>query len=215
MLDNQDDEDLQLSELTLAALNEFYSERQKNSLNHRSVAEDWELSQFWYTDKTADILKQECLRLAGNGGKIGCISCPTVYKLIHECTDGPESYLFEYDRRFEQVYGDSFVYYDYQEPISGFRQDFNHYFDVLIVDPPFLSEECLTKVAESVKFLSKLDDKCRIILCTGAIMEPLAKQLLNVEPCNFVPLHERKLANEFKCYVNYSDTDFLNNCSAE
>jgi hypothetical protein len=35
--------------------------------------------------------------------------------------------------------------------------------DVIVADPPFLSEECLTKVAKSIAFLTAKD----IILCTG------------------------------------------------
>lgn len=38
-------------------------------------------------------------------------------------------------------------------------------FDVVFADPPFLSEECLTKTAVTVKFLAK--DK--IVLCSGTL----------------------------------------------
>ena len=36
-------------------------------------------------------------------------------------------------------------------------------FDLVLADPPFLSDECLTKTAVTLKFLAK--DK--ILLCTG------------------------------------------------
>lgn len=39
-------------------------------------------------------------------------------------------------------------------------------FDLVIADPPFLSEECLTKTTETIKFLSKKN----IVLCTGNIL---------------------------------------------
>ena len=39
---------------------------------------------------------------------------------------------------------------------------------------------------------------------TGAVMESLAWELLNLRVCtNFIPRHARNLANEFRCYSNY------------
>ena len=69
--------------------------------------------------------------------------------------------LFEYDQRFA-VYGNDFVLYDYKSPLN-IPRDKSSYYDIAIVDPPFLSEECLTKTAVTVKFLTKE----KIILCTG------------------------------------------------
>lgn len=223
--DSIDDDTEQLSASTLAALKEFYEEREKNS--DRNLAdENWELSQFWYTEKTSTILAEECYRLVADlgGGKIACVSCPTVFKTLRdliECRrtsngDGAEpkieTFLFEFDRRFEELYGDQFVFYDYNRPTEGFRRDFRKFFDVLIVDPPFLSDECLTKIAETIKFLTKFIDS-PLILCTGAVMETLSRRLLGVVPCKFSPKHVRKLGNEFKCYINYRDNEFLNNSS--
>lgn len=73
-----------------------------------------------------------------------------------------EVMLLEYDRRFE-VYGDSFCYYDYNDPLNLSEKLVKHSFDLVVADPPFLSEECLRKTAETVKYLA-ID---KIILCTG------------------------------------------------
>jgi len=73
-------------------------------------------------------------------------------------------HLFEYDKRFA-AFGSSYIFYDYSSPESVPEQCFNAY-SVVIVDPPFLAKECLEKVAETVKKISKPDAK--IILCTGA-----------------------------------------------
>ena len=40
-------------------------------------------------------------------------------------------------------------------------------------------------------------------------MEELAEKLLQAKVCEFIPLHERNLANEFRCYANYTTT-YLN-----
>jgi hypothetical protein len=69
--------------------------------------------------------------------------------------------LFEFDKRFG-IYGEDFIFYDYNKPLD-IPCHFAGNFDVVVVDPPFLSEECLTKTAATVKFLGKH----KIILCTG------------------------------------------------
>ncbi|XP_066400904.1 EEF1A lysine methyltransferase 1 isoform X3 [Molothrus aeneus] len=148
-----DDDDIpQLSSHTLAALQEFYLEQQQregmktsqgfNQYSIGSIEEDWQLSQFWYSDETASCLAKEAVLAAGKGGS----------------------------------------------------------FDVVIADPPYLSEECLQKTAETIKYLTK----GKILLCTGAVMEEQAAKHLGVKMCKFIPKHSRNLANEFRCYVNYA-----------
>lgn len=118
-----------------------------------------------------------------------------------------------------------------------FDQQLFNSFDLVIVDPPFLSEECLTKSLQTAKSLTRK----HVILCTGqlslksklhlinlllqhltastylwfeinwfpfqfsgAIMEELAKKLLDVHKCSFEPKHKNNLANQFACFTNFS-----------
>lgn len=95
--------------------------------------------------------------------RIACVSCPTLYsKLVEIKPPGVQIFLLEYDKRFE-VYGEDFVLYDYRQPLSLPERLEKHSFDIVVADPPFLSEECLQKVAETVNFLTKQ----KILLCTG------------------------------------------------
>lgn len=34
-------------------------------------------------------------------------------------------------------------------------------------------------------------------------MENVARELLGVQMCSFLPKHRRNLSNEFRCFVNY------------
>ena len=111
----------------------------------------------------------------------------------HKC----DLILLEYDQRFESHNG--FIFYDYNEPLKLPDKLQSKCCDVVIIDPPFLSEECLTKAAMTAKYLTK--DK--IILCTGGVMEDVARRVLDVIPTSFVPQHTSNLANEFRCFVNY------------
>ena len=75
--------------------------------------------------------------------------------------DSCKAVILEFDKRFAK-YGEDFIFYDYNEPLA-FEETLKHSFDMVVVDPPFLSDECLTKVAETVKFLGK----GKTLLCTG------------------------------------------------
>ena len=80
--------------------------------------------------------------------------------------------LLEYDKRFATVAGSDFVYYDYKSPMSfgqistnNSEVCFRELFDMVIADPPFLSEECATKTSVTVKYLAKKD--AQLLYCTG------------------------------------------------
>ena len=42
-------------------------------------------------------------------------------------------------------------------------RNLSNFYDLVIADPPFISDECLTKTALTIKFLAKK----KIVLCTG------------------------------------------------
>ncbi|KAJ0041576.1 hypothetical protein NL108_013731 [Boleophthalmus pectinirostris] len=193
-----------------------------------ALGEDWGLSQFWYSEDTARQLAEELVQEAGPGGRynmvavfdivssasktletylcvllrIACVSAPSVYqKLKQGVVAGSEDVsvqLLENDRRFAS-YGDDFIFYDYHQPLALPAHVHPHSFDVVLADPPYLSHECLSKVAQTVRYLSK----GKVLLCTGAVMQSTAKELLDVDMCDFLPQHHRNLSNDFRCYTNY------------
>ena len=165
--------------------------------------EDWQLSQFWYSPETAETLAKEALAAAGEGGSIACISCPTLYHRLREVKpDHVKAVILEFDQRFSK-YGEDFICYDYNTPLK-LDSGYEHAFDVVFADPPFLSEECISKTVKTIKFLAK----SKIIVCTGATMEEFLVNLLGLHKCKFTPKHEHNLANEFMCYANF-ETMFL------
>ncbi|KAK3925443.1 EEF1A lysine methyltransferase 1 [Frankliniella fusca] len=203
---------------TLAILQQFQQEQlekrrklEESAQNPHSesddieIEEDWQLSQFWYDETTAQTLAKEALRCTENKGRIALISCPTLYRPLVKLK-GPECdvKLLEFDRRFS-VYGESFIFYDYNTPLE-LPSDLLKSFDLVIADPPFLSEECLLKVAETIEWLKK----DRVILCTGAVMQKVAEDRLHLRKCKFTPHHKNNLGNEFSCYSNYDMDSFVN-----
>ena len=139
---------------------------------------------------------------AGENGKIACVSAPTLYKHIKKLDKDYHVKVFEFDKRFA-AYGDDFIFFDYKSPLS-IPRELREEFDLVFADPPFLSEECLTKTAVTMKFIGKE----RMVLCSGEVMTDLADRLLNLKLCQFQPHHKNNLANEFKCFANF-DFDSL------
>ncbi|XP_053203499.1 LOW QUALITY PROTEIN: EEF1A lysine methyltransferase 1-like [Panonychus citri] len=199
-----DDDPPHLSAESLAALNEF-SGTENNQQDDSKSSEDWELSQFWYDEETTQFLADSLIKTINGNGVIGCISCPTVYiKLLSMIKENDkysdvQVYLLEFDQRFARL-GPNFVFYDYRDPLAVKEVLSSSFFDIIVCDPPFLSEECLTKVTETINYLKKE----KIILNTGAIQSNLVDKLLQLKPSStFIPRHKNNLANQFACFSNF------------
>jgi EEF1A lysine methyltransferase 1 len=234
-----DDDDIpQLPADTLQLLQEFQLEKDarakqfedlkagaENSFQHANggklsmdlFGEDWNTSQFWYTDATARTLAQQLLDGANESTHIAIVSAPSVYVALRNIlaedaqTKKPAVYLLEYDQRFE-VLGKDFVPYDFQYPLR-LPPELKGKFDRIMCDPPFLSEECQTKTALTVRFLARQwstpAENCqglRFISCTGERMAETIGKLygkIGVKIREFEPEHSKGLSNEFRCYANF------------
>lgn len=98
--------------------------------------------------------------------RIACLSCPSVFNKLRALNQLKcQIFCLEYDKRFA-TFGSDYVFYDYNDPLNLPAEFERNSFDVVIADPPFLSEECLRKTAMTVNFLAK--DK--VILCTGRLI---------------------------------------------
>uniref|UniRef100_A0A804LLW6 Nucleic acid binding n=1 Tax=Zea mays TaxID=4577 RepID=A0A804LLW6_MAIZE len=104
-----------------------------------------------------------------------------------------------YDERFGQ-YGCDFTFYDYNRP-EELPVAMKHAYRVIVADPPYLSKECLEKVAKTVSFLARPEGSF-LLLLTGEVQMDRALELLNVRPCGFRPRHSNKLGNEFRLFAN-------------
>ena len=216
---SEDDDMPQLSAETFSALSEFYKEQDERETRQSEVRdlvesgediewkEDWQLSQFWYSEETALSLARAVITCVQGGGRVACISAPTLYKacIKIDTKNDVKFDLFEYDKRFA-AYGSAFHFYDYNSPL-GISRDLREQFDLVFADPPFLSEECLTKTMVTVKFLAK--DGAKLLLCTGAVMAQLADRLAGLKVCKFEPVHQNSLSNPFQCFANFDLDQYI------
>ncbi|CAI6508553.1 CIH_HP2_G0019310.mRNA.1.CDS.1 [Saccharomyces cerevisiae] len=226
-----------LSANALAALEEFKREEQqhqeafqklydetdedfqkkKKEEGMKLFKEDWQLSQFWYSDDTAAILADAILEGADENTVIAIVSAPSVYAAIQKkpTNEIPTEhiYLFEFDKRFELLAGrDHFFFYDYHKPLD-FSDEIKGKVDRLLIDPPFLNEDCQTKSSITAKCLLAPNDnsktkkgvfKHRLISCTGERMsEVISKVYSDTRITTFLPEHSNGLSNEFRCYANF------------
>lgn len=169
-----------------------------------------QLSQFWYDDETKQTLSTLCRRIIETEKwdlkttKIGLLSCPSAFAGVKAL--GAETYIFEYDQRFSN-YGDSFVFYDYNEAFNdGVLDEYKGFFDIIIADPPFLSEECIEKMGRIVRKFAK--EHCKVVLCSGVVVREWSKRHMNLDMCKYEPKHQRNLGNQFASYANF-DLDKL------
>lgn len=176
-----------------------------------------QLSQFWYDAETKQTLAKICLKLilAKTGEhtptaeiRVALLSCPSLYKSIKSIHPNGIVRLFEFDKRFA-AFNDDFVPYDYKDvhEFDDYMNEYRQYFDIIFVDPPFLSEECIQSTGQLVNKIRKEDTK--IVLCSGQVVADWAKEFLHLNQCDYHPQHERNLANEFRSYANFELDEML------
>lgn len=115
--------------------------------------------------------------------------------------------IFEFDQRFSK-YEPDFVKYDYtQAQHQTYLDNFKKKFDLVVLDIPFLSDECLEKSNILCRKLGK--DDAKIVLCTGKVMSNAVSRFMSdLKMCKFEPEHERNLGNDFCTFANF-DLDYF------
>jgi hypothetical protein len=196
-------------------------------LSMSAFAEDWNASQFWYSPATAASLASQLLAGATASSAIAFVSAPSAFIAARnllasdprwaaaEGAEGAEAppsrprlALLEFDERFALF--PEFARYDYNAPVR-LPGELRGAFDAIVCDPPFLSEECQTKAAVTVRWLAKgwSKEEVRLVVCTGERMEGLMGRLygkVGVRTTDFEVVHQKGLSNEFRCYANW-ETD--------
>ncbi|KAK9480660.1 putative N6-adenine methyltransferase-domain-containing protein [Lipomyces japonicus] len=222
--------------------NDDDDEREDPLASMEVFKEDWNLSQFWYTDATAHVLSAYLISSLVHFPsidstpvpvhadyesrpdlKIAIISAPTVHqyltrqilpRLSKPLQQKIHPVVFEHDTRFNVFGPKQFVHYDFNQP-TNLRQDLKNSFDAVLVDPPFLSEECQLKTAISVRLLLRKDNNglngnAKVAVCTGLKVKDVilkAYKLYGVKCTDFRPEHRNGLQNEFRCFASQEVND--------
>ncbi|KAJ2897843.1 putative N6-adenine methyltransferase-domain-containing protein [Zalerion maritima] len=119
-----------------------------------------------YSTETAQTYARQLLAGTTSSSTIVVVSTPSTFVQLKNLVSSPPSdlhipsppprlILLEHDARFE-VFGKDFVWYDFNSPLK-LPSDLKGAADRVILDPPFLSEECQTKSAMTVRWLVRKD----------------------------------------------------------
>ncbi|KLU92568.1 hypothetical protein MAPG_11513 [Magnaporthiopsis poae ATCC 64411] len=236
-----DDEPITLSSHALDALTSFYADRdalkakfedlrdsaerrQEKPLSIAAFAEDWQESQFWYSDETASTIAEALLDGCTENSTIAAVSAPSVFVALKnalaargEDEPKPRLVLLEHDSRFAVF--PEYVFYDCNQPLK-LPDDLKGACDRIACDPPFLNEDCQTKEATTIQWLARPRSQspndpspaARVVLCTGERMQDLVTttrlygDVGGLRTTTFRPQHASKLSNDFYCYANFECT---------
>ena len=199
----------QLSPETLAALMEFYEEKNINIKedNYDKIDEDWELSQFWYTKETADNIIKLIANYAEKNKKvnIALLCTPSLYRAYLRNKNQMENLnvaLFEFDERFS-IFKDAFNFYDLNKPLD-IDKIHNKKYDIIVADPPFLNEETIHKVSETMRLISN-ENGIKIFITGIQVEDSIIKEFPELKLTNIKIEHDKKrLQNPFGffCAIN-------------
>lgn len=189
------------------------AEEQAQPLSMELFTEDWGKSQFWYKDETANLYARQLLEGATEDMTIAIVSTPSVFvalKNILNAADAsqprPKIFLLEHDNRFAVF--PEFVFYDYTQPMK-LPASMKGSVSRLMIDPPFLDEDCQTKFALTARWLAlppTASPAPRFIISTGERCKAMIDKLYraySVRPTDYELLHRGGLSNEFYCYTNF------------
>eukprot|EP01064_Diplonema_japonicum_P028296 TRINITY_DN4306_c0_g2_i2.p1 TRINITY_DN4306_c0_g2~~TRINITY_DN4306_c0_g2_i2.p1 ORF type:complete len:394 (+),score=85.61 TRINITY_DN4306_c0_g2_i2:35-1216(+) len=159
--------------------------------------ENADLNQYWYSKNTMEAFVKEIQGLTKVGAAF--LSTPSLYFSLDNEDVKKNSKVFEYDRQWETDPG--FVFYDYDKPsevnITLFGQ-----FDMVVIDPPFITEECWKKYAETARLLLCPGGK---LICTTIVEnEGLMASLLGCKPVKFQPSIPN-LVYQYNTYTSYPE----------
>ncbi|KAI0404063.1 putative N6-adenine methyltransferase-domain-containing protein [Xylaria palmicola] len=184
-------------------------EKEEPELSIHTFTEDWNESQFWYSDETANLLANQLLDGTSDDSVVAVVSTPSVFVALKKILAAagyagprPKLVLLEHDQRFGVF--PEFVFYDYAHPFK-LPGHLKGAVDRLICDPPFLSDDCQTKMAMTLRWLARPGAGARVLICTGERMAALVGRLyapLGVRTTTYEPAHAG-LKNEFCCYANF------------
>lgn len=158
------------------------------------------MNQYWYSTHTIETIAAEVDEL---GGKVAFLSTPSIYfSLPRDSAVRKSSYVFDLDEAFGK--DANFVMYNYNRP-EDFPEELRNSFDVVVIDPPFITQEVWALYSKSAQALLKEGGKA--ILTTISENAPFLREMFGVEPQRFKPSIPH-LVYQYALYTNYPSTRF-------
>ena len=167
---------------------------------HSNTSENADLNQYWYSEKTCKILcaaVKESISLKGGArARVAFLSTPSLYFSLDEeyrkqCT------LFDIDTSLGATS------FDFNKP-NDFDARLHHTFDVIVIDPPFISQSVWESYAATVALLGVKGDP-HIICTTVEANALLMERLFKCKVTRFQPSIP-KLVYQYNTYTNFKSS---------
>jgi hypothetical protein len=190
----------------------------KNTFKEMSLVEKPEFNQYWYSDSTIkrilSAIAEPILQVDGTFRAPRCafIATPSLFFSLssderHRCNHA----VLDIDEdQFAKTGGAAFVKYDFrlQPPADHLPKELEHAFDIVVIDPPFITEEVWRLFASSANFLLRGDGKGRIICTTVAENLSLLVELFpGITRTKFQPSIPH-LVYQYDLFCNWEATSF-------
>lgn len=170
------------------------------------------LNQYWFSEDTRETLcnaiRESILTKGGSTARVAFLSTPSLYFTLSD-EERKQCTLFDYDKTLAQNCK-SYVFYDFNSPTS-IDANLQGLFDVIVIDPPFVSPSVWESYAITVALLAK--EVAHIICTTVAENEALMQRLFMCQKTNFQPSIP-KLTYQYNTYANF-ESSTLSTTNAE
>jgi len=184
-----------------------------------SLVEKPEFNQYWYSDATIQSILlgiEEPVEVDGFQKSPRCafIATPSLFfSLSSEVRQRCNHAVLDIDdEQFAKTGGTGFVKYDFklQPPEDHLPKELKHAFDIVVIDPPFITEEVWRLFALSANYLLRPDGKGRIICTTVAENLGLLVQLFpGITRTKFQPSIPH-LVYQYDLFCNWPAKAFAN-----
>jgi hypothetical protein len=117
----------------------------------KETPENADLNQYWYSKYTIDKIVED-ISLHPPGFRVAFLSTPSIYFSMAEPFRNPHCHVFDFDEVWKTDRG--FVHYDFNKPTT-FPDALQLSFDMVVIDPPFITHEVWRQYAITSQLLLK------------------------------------------------------------
>ena len=158
-----------------------------------------DLNQDWYSNRTISAMARDGEDVcAAPETRAAFLSTPSVYFSLSKDVRA-RSWCFDLDTQWQKEPG--YVCYDFNKPIDfEGAEELKGTFDMVIIDPPFITREVWEKYTETTRWLLKPGG--HVMASTIQENAPFMKELLGVDPQVFMPSIPT-LVYQYYLYASY------------
>eukprot|EP01082_Thalassiosira_pseudonana_P003181 g2743.t1 g2743 contig12:714625-715487(+) len=167
------------------------------------TSENRELNQYWYSKSTIETLCnaiRESIDICG-GRRVAFLSTPSLFFSLTK-DERDHCALLDFDTSWKSSSG--YHFYDFNDP-EGIEEHQRGTFDVIVIDPPFVSHSVWKKYATTARLLMRQDRTAHVITTTVDENAQLMSTLFDCKSVLFRPSIPH-LVYQYSVFTNYASS---------